>query len=147
MTTKDNKSLVRHFVEELFNSQGNLAATDELLADNFIDHNPLPGLPPLPPGRAGFKQLAAIFRTAFPDLRYTIEDMIAEDDKVVIRYSAYGTNTGELVGMPPSGERVAVTGFDMFRIANDKIVEWWHCDDYFSLLQQLGMLPRLNQRA
>jgi predicted ester cyclase len=73
--------------------------------------------------------------------------MIAEDDKVVIRYSAYsacGTNTGELAGMPPSGERVAVTGFDMFRIANDRIVERWHCDDYFSLLQQLGMLPRLN---
>ena len=146
MTTKDNKSLARHFVEELFNSKGNLAATAELLADNFIDHNPLPGLPPLPPGPAGFKQLAAIFRTAFPDLLYIIEDMIAEDDKVIIRYSACGTNTGNLVTMPPTDERVTVTGFDMFRIAGHRIVEWWHCDDYFSLLQQLGMLPHLGYR-
>ena len=143
MTTKDNKSLVRHLVEEGFN-KSNLAAIDELLADNFIDHNPLPGLPPLPPGPAGFKQLATMFRTAFPDLLYTIEDMVADGDKVVIRYSACGTNTGELVGMPPSGEQVAVTGFDMFRITNDRIVEWWHCDDYLSLLQQLGMLPHLG---
>ncbi|HAL16835.1 MAG TPA: ester cyclase [Anaerolineaceae bacterium] len=99
MTTKDNKSLVRHLVEEGFN-KSNLAAIDELLADNFIDHKPLPGLPPLPPSPAGFKQLATMFRTAFPDLLYTIEDMVADGDKVVIRYSACGTNTGELVGMP-----------------------------------------------
>ncbi len=146
MTAKNNKSLVRHFVEEGFN-KSNLAAIDELLADNFIDHNPLPGWPLVPPGPAGFKQLATMFRTAFPDLRYTIEDMITEDDKVVIRYSACGTNSGELVGMPPSGEQVDVTGFDMFRIVNDRIVEWWHCDDYLSLLQQLGMLPRLNHEG
>ena len=115
-----------------------------MLASDFVDHNPLPGLPPLPPGLAGFKQLAAIVRAAFPDLHYTREDVIAEGDKVVIRYTAWGTNEGELLGMPPTGERMKVTGIDIFRMTGGKIAEWWHNDDFLGLLQHLSMVPLLG---
>lgn len=144
MSTEENKALALRFVEEGFNSRGNLAVTDDLLASDFVDHNPLPGLLSLLPGLAGFKQLAAIIRVASPDLHYTVEDMIAEGDKVVFRYTACGTNEGELMGMPPTGERMTVTGIDIFRVSDGKIVEWWHTDDYLALLQQFGMIPSLG---
>ena len=145
MSAEENKAIARRFVEEGFNSAGNLTATEELVASYFIDRDPLPGLPSLPPGLAGFKQLAAIVRAACPDLQYTIEDMIAEEDKVVIRYTAWGTNQGEVMGMPPTGERMTIKGMDIFRMADGKIAEWWHSDDYWGLMQQLGMIPAMGQ--
>ncbi len=144
MSTEENKALALRFVEEGINSRGNLAVIDDLFASDFVDRNPLPGLPSLLPGLAGFKQLVVIFRAAFPDLHYTVEDMIAEGDKVVFRYTARGTNEGELLGMPPTGERMTMTGIDIFRITGGRIVEWWHTDDYLDLLQQFGMLPSLG---
>src|SRR5437899_3278209 len=95
---EDNKTLSRHFFQEFWN-QKNLAVADELLATNFVDHTP--GSPPgLPPGPAGHKQFASLYFMAFPDIRATIEDMVAEGDKVVTRWRVQGTNTGSVFGMP-----------------------------------------------
>src|SRR5574341_1131288 len=147
MSTEENKALALRLAEQGFNSAGDLTAIDELVASDFVDHNPLPGLPPLPPGLAGFKELAALFYAAFPDLHYSVEDMIAEGDKVMIRYTAWGTNQGEVMGMPPTGKRMTFTGFDFFRIAGGKMVEWWHQDDLLGMLQQFGMIPSLGGHA
>ena len=101
-----NKAIARRFLEEVVN-KGNLAVADRLVVPDFVDHNPLPGLEA---GAEGFKQSFVVFRAAFPDLKYTIEDIIAEGDKVVVRWTAKGTHKGELLGMPATGKHVAITG-------------------------------------
>ncbi len=96
MSTQDNKALARRFFEEFWD-QKNLAVADELMAANHVDHTP--GSPPgLPPGPAGFKQFASVYFTAFPNLRITIDDQVAEGDTVVTRWTSHGTNTGSLFG-------------------------------------------------
>ena len=109
---EDNKALVRRLLEEGFN-EGNLAVADQVLADDFLDHNPLPGLPPT---AEGFKQSFA----AMPDMQYTIEDLLADDDRVVVRWTATGTHTGEMFGMPVAGKWATVTGMDLFRVQAGK---------------------------
>jgi steroid delta-isomerase-like uncharacterized protein len=137
MSLADNKDIARRLLEGAFN-RNNLGLIDELVAADFIDHAPLPGLPP---NREGFKQSFAIFRGVFPDMIYKIEDVIAEGDKVVIRWSAGGTQKGELMGIPPTGRKVAVTGTDIFRVANGKLAEMWLSWDMFGMMQQLGAIP------
>jgi steroid delta-isomerase-like uncharacterized protein len=139
--TEKNKDVVRHLLEEVIN-RGNEELADELIANDFVDNNPLPGLPPT---KEGFKQSFVIFRSACPDLKYAINDMIAEGDKVAVRWTAKGTHRGELLGMPPTGKGVAVTGIDIFRIANDQIVELWLSWDQMGMLQQLGAIPAPGQ--
>ena len=133
----DNKALVRRLLEESFNS-GNSAVADELVAADFVDHNPLPGLPPT---AEGFKQSFAVIRAAMPDMTYTIEDVIAEGDKVVVRWTTSGTNTGEMLGMPATGKKATVTGIDIFRVQDGKLAEFWLSWDQLGMLQQLGMIP------
>src|SRR2546430_2416084 len=100
MSTEENKATDRHLTEEGWN-RGNTALFDELLAANYIGHDPSGPIH----GPEGFKQLYATYRTAFPDTHLTIEDQIAEGDKVVTRWTATGTNQGSLMGLPPSGKR------------------------------------------
>ena len=80
-------------------------------------------------------------RTVFLDLHFTIEDMVAEDDKIVVRWTASGTHKGELMGIPPTNERVTVTGMSMDRVAHGKLVESWINWDNLGLLQQIGAIP------
>jgi steroid delta-isomerase-like uncharacterized protein len=108
-----NKALLRRFYEELW-SQGDLEAIPELVAENFVDHHPLPGAPP---GREGLAALVTTWRTAFPDMRETVEDLIAEGDKVVGRFTMRGTHGGEFMGVPPTGRSVAMSGIDIVRVA------------------------------
>ena len=131
------KTLSRRVNEECFN-RGNLSVADELLAADYVDHAAPPGLPA---GVEGFKQLVAIYRTAFPDLHVTIEDQIAEGDKLATRFTASGTHQGELMGIAPSGKTIAVSGIAIERMVDNKIVEHWLVSDQLGMLQQLGVIP------
>jgi steroid delta-isomerase-like uncharacterized protein len=137
MSITENKKIIRHLLEEGL-AQGKQAVAEELLARDFVDHNPLPGLPP---DREGFKQSFAVFRSAFPDFTYTIDDMVAEGDRVMVRFTARGTQRGEMVGIPPTGNQVSVTGIDLFRLAGGKVAEFWLSWDQLGLMQQLGVIP------
>src|SRR5438876_3965135 len=102
MSTEENKALSRRLLQEFWD-QKNVAVADELIAANHVEHTP--GSPPgLPPGPEGLKQFASVYFTAFPDLRLTIDDLVAEGDKMVTRWMAHGTNTGSLFGMPATNK-------------------------------------------
>ena len=117
----ENKALVRRWFAEL--DRGNDHIVDELVAIDYIDHNP--PLPDMAPGREGVKQANALLRAAFPDARHTIEDQIAEGDKVVTRITARATFQGEILGIPPNGKRITVEGISIHRIAGGQFVEHW----------------------
>ena len=136
-TTESNKALSRRFVEEFFN-KGNPAIADELVAANYVEHTPFPGQAP---GREGLKQGLAIFRTAFPAFHADIEELVAEGDKVVSRSTWHGTHKGTFMGVAPTGKSVTVSGLDMLRIVNGKVVEHWGYEDDMGLMQQLGAMP------
>jgi steroid delta-isomerase-like uncharacterized protein len=138
MSTEQNKALARQMMEEVFN-QGNLSRVDEFLAPDFVEREELP--PGVPPGREGVKQLTAMLHSAFPDFKVTIDDLVAEGDKVVIRQTWTGTHRGEFMGIPPTGRSVSFQVIDMIRIAGGKCVEHWGLMDSMSLMQQLGAIP------
>ena len=135
--SEENKSISRRVQEEAFN-QGNLAVIDELVAADYVDHDLPPGFPE---GQEGFKQLVAMYRAAFPDVQMTIEDVIADGDKVALRWTATGTHQGELMGIPPTNKQVTVTGMDINRLAGGKIAEHWGNFDQMGMMQQLGVIP------
>lgn len=139
MSAEENKAFVRTWVEEVWN-QGNIALADQKIAASYVYHDPARPLA----GPAGFKGVHAMFRTAFPDLHLTIEDMVAEGDKVAWRYRASGTHKGELQGIPPTGRQVIVTGTLISRIVNGQFVEDWHHQDTLDMLQQLGVIPSMS---
>jgi steroid delta-isomerase-like uncharacterized protein len=142
MSIEQNKALIRQMVEELFN-RGNMSRADELFAPNFVEHEELP--PGIPQGREGVKQLTAMMRNAFPDFKATIEDMIAEGDKVVIRMNWSGTQKGEFMGVPPTGKSVSFEVLDIIRVAGGKFVEHWGQMDSMGMMQQLGAAPAPGQ--
>jgi steroid delta-isomerase-like uncharacterized protein len=142
MSIEQNKALVRQMVEEIFN-QGNISRADEFLSPNFVEHEELP--PGIPQGREGVKQLAAMMRSAFPDFKATIEDIIAEGDKVVIRMTWSGTQKGEFMGVPPTGKSVSFGVLDIIRVAGGKFVEHWGQMDSMGVMQQLGAIPAPGQ--
>jgi len=111
----------------------------DLLAEDFLEHEVTPGLPPT---KDGVKQFFQMFMTGFPDLRFETQDIIASGDKVVGRFRATGTNDGEFMGMPATGKRVEVEGIDIIRFADDGLaIEHWGVFDAFGLMQQLGVVP------
>jgi steroid delta-isomerase-like uncharacterized protein len=142
MSTEDNKALVRHLYEDVFN-QRNLALADELCATSHVFHNP----PTTLHGREEFKQLLSLYSTAFPDARFTVEDQLAEGDRVASRYTFRGTHQGELMGIPPTGKQVTVTGMIINRIVNGKAEEGWLNFDALGMLQQLGVVPPPGQTS
>ena len=137
MSTQELKDLVRRDFEESWN-QARYEAVDELFADDYVNNNPIPGYPH---GREGIKQLLRVFKTAFPDMNFTVEDQIAEGDKVVTRWTMRGTHLGDLMGIPPTGKRVEVGGITIFRVRDGKIVERWAQLDTYGQMQQLGVIP------
>ncbi|HSR33060.1 MAG TPA: ester cyclase [Anaerolineae bacterium] len=138
MSTEQNKEIVRQMVEEIFN-RGNLSRADEFLAPDFIEREELP--PGISRDREGVKQLTAMLRSAFPDFHATIDDMIAEGDKVVIRQTFSGTHKGEFMGVPPTGRSISIGVLDIIRIDGGKFVEHWGQMDNMGLMQQLGAIP------
>jgi len=134
---EDNKILVRRLVEEVLN-KGDVAPLDQLLADNYINHSLPPGVPP---SRDGFAGLVKTVSGAFPDAQVTIEDMVAEGDRVMFRDTTTGTQAGPFQGVPASGKKIAWTEMHLFRIENGKIVEHWMQIDQLGMMMQLGAIP------
>jgi len=134
----DNKALVRRFVDEV-QSGGNIDLIDEVCSPGFVNHSAPPGIPA---DREGIKILTAMFRGAFPDSHFTIEDMVAEGDKVVTRKTFHGTHEGEFMGMPPSGRAVSMGLIDIVRISDGRVVEHWSVGDSLGMMQQLGVIPQ-----
>ena len=141
MSVEENKAISRRFVEGIFNKK-NPDAIDEICSPDYIGHDPLPGMPP---NLDGLKQFYAMGITAMPDYHSTIEDIIAEGDKVVQRFTGRGTHKGEFMGIPPTGKQVTIKGISIHRIANGKVVENWVTMDMLSVMQQLGVVPPPRQ--
>jgi steroid delta-isomerase-like uncharacterized protein len=127
---------VRRLIEEVI-GRGNFALVEELVAADYVGHSSSPEINT----REGHKQFLVALRQAFPDLQIKIEDQIAERDKVVTRWTARGTHQGEFAGIPPTGKQVVMTGIDIDRIANGKLVECWTKSDDLSMLQQIDAIP------
>ena len=139
MSAEENKAKTRRFMDEVFN-KGNLAVADELLAPNLIDHNPFPGQPP---GVEGLKQAMVALRQAFPDLHVTVDEMLSDGDKVVIRSTMKGTHKGTFMNIPATGKQISVEGIDIVRISNGRVVEHWGVTDNLTMMQQLGLVPAM----
>jgi steroid delta-isomerase-like uncharacterized protein len=133
---EDAKSLVRQFYDAV--GAGNFSVIDELLADDFVDREEFPGLKA---NREGVKQFFAMVRSAFPDLRMEVREMLADDDLVAVRVIATGTHEGEFMGMTSSGGRIEVQVFDIFRIRDGQVTEHWGLMDAMTMMQQLGGVP------
>ena len=138
MSIEQNKALFRRMLEEALN-QGNISLIDELVAPDFVEHEEVP--PGAPAGREGVKMMFTMLRGAFPDLKATVDDVIAEGDKVVVRSTWSGTHKGEFMGIPPTGKRVSFGVIDIVRYADGKMVEHWGQMDNLGMLQQLGVAP------
>ncbi|MCK5239606.1 MAG: ester cyclase [Candidatus Thorarchaeota archaeon] len=129
----ENKTKFRRLYEEILN-KGNLDVLEELCAPNFVKH----AMPPTPDyGIEGSKQSVIMLRTAFPDIKYTVEDIIEDGDKLAAGWSAKGTHKGVFMGIPPTGKQVAFSGIEIIRIENGKAVEEWEELDRAGLMQQL----------
>jgi steroid delta-isomerase-like uncharacterized protein len=135
-----NKAIIRRYRQA--HNQNDMAALDQIVAADLITHSQLPNVPA---GREGGKMVHQGSLAAFPDGKTTTDDLIAEGDKVVERFTLVGTHKGDFMGIPASGKSVRVTGMSIFRIANGKIVEHWGENDAMSLLIQLGVLPAPGQ--
>ncbi|MEJ2009994.1 MAG: ester cyclase [Acidobacteriota bacterium] len=133
MSEEANKQLVRQHYEDLVN-QNNLAAADEQMAEDFIDHGALPGVVSRGPESA--RQAMVALHAAVPDVHVTLDEVIAEGDIVAVRATWRGTHQGPLAGIPPSGKPVTVKGMVFWRVANGKLVERWATVDLSSLRAQ-----------
>ena len=136
--SEENKAIIRRFFEE-FANKGDESVVDKLIGEDIVDHNPQD--PNIPPGAEGVKQLFAGRRMAFPDMRVTVEDLVAEGDKVVLRSTVTGTHKGEFMGIPPTGNSFSFGNIAIFRIEDGKIVERWGEADVMGMMQQLGVIP------
>jgi steroid delta-isomerase-like uncharacterized protein len=137
--TELNKQIVRRFVEEVWN-EAKLDVADEILAPNYIEHPSTPDelRPEEPTGPDGMKQFIQMFRRSFPDMEFTIERILAEDDQVAVHLTGRGTHLGELRGLPPTGKRVTIGGAAIHRLEHNQIVETYQVVDRLSLREQLG---------
>lgn len=137
MSAEQNKSIVRRWVDEGWN-QGKLSVIDQLYAPDFTQHEPPPEMVK---SSEALKQYVSTYLNAFPDLHFTIDDLVAEGDKVVWRFTSKGTHQGNFMGLPPTGKTSIVTGMVLFRLENSRIVEAYVNIDTLGLLQQLGIIP------
>jgi len=131
----ENKALIRRFYEEAWDS-GNLDVCDEVFADDYVRHDLRAA--PAAPGPEGQKQIAGAFRAAFPDLRFTVEALIAEDDFVVGKWTATGTHRGRWAAVEPTGKAATLAGVNVFRFEDGKVAEIWNYRDDLGLLEQIG---------
>ena len=138
--SEENKAVVRRLFEELWN-KGNLSVADEIFASTYAHHDP--STPDFERGPESEKKRATLYRTAFPDLRLTIEDLIAEGETVMARWSCQGTHKGDLSGIAPTGMQFAISGVSIARLAGGKMAEGWINWDALGMFQQLGVVPEL----
>ena len=136
MTLEQNKAIAKRFVQEVF-VEADERAADELTAPNFVPHS----WPGVEPGVEGLKQAQRRVSAGLEDARMTIEDVIAEGDKVVVRLTSHGRHAGEFMGMPPSGKTYDISEIHIFRIADGQVIEHWRDADMLGMLRQLGAFP------
>lgn len=141
MGSEENKASARRFLEEVMN-RGNVAVIDELTSPDFVDHTAPPGVPAT---NEGFKGFVSTFRAAFPDLHYTIEDELADGDRIVQRVVAQGTMQGDFQGMPASGKSATWQEIHITRFADGKAAEHWGVVDQLGMLVQLGFAQAPGQ--
>ena len=134
MSSEEQLKEVYHRIIDTI-SRGDADGLDELVAPDIVDHNPIPNQLP---GRDGFKQWMAAARIALPDMRGTVEDVIAEADRVAARMTWHGTHRGDFVGVRPTDKRVSISAFHLVRFSGGRAVEWWGTADLLGALQQLG---------
>ena len=137
MSKEENKAIARRLYAEVI-SGGNWAVADELLDVNLADYSNPPGWPE---GREGAKQNIGYIRSAMAGWCFTVEDLIAEGDKVVLRGVLRGTHTGEFFGIPPTGRQVEISGIHILTIKDGQVTEHWANNDDLKLMQQLGVIP------
>lgn len=142
--SQENKRVQRRLIEEVWN-QGNYDVVDEFIANDYIGHASSPSDETRGPG--DYRQYYALLRRAFPNLTFTIEDQIAEGDRVVTRWTARGRHEGEFRGIPPTGRQGTITGITIDRFANGKVVECWTNADDLGLMRLLGALPAPEQKG
>ena len=138
MSAEENKAIVRRFWE-VWEEDDFIELIDEFLAPDYVNHSP--GFPDQPTGPEGVKAVVSMFRSGMPDLRVDILDMIAEGDKVAVRYTVEGTHEGDLFGVPPTGQRVSIESMTVERVSDGKIQEHWRVTDTLDMMQQLGAIP------
>lgn len=136
MSTETNKAIVRRYIEQILNNQQH-----DLVDEFFVDTVELHGVGPSIIGRSAVVEWLAMFAAAFPDWHTTIDDMVAEGDKVVVRTTSNGTHQGEFEGLPATGKPLTQYSITIFRLTNGKIVEARLQTDMLSMMQQLGLIP------
>ncbi len=141
MSVEENKALIQQVVEEASN-KGNLSVIDEILSPDYVNHSLPPGVPN---DREGYKQMVKMNHTAFSDFHITIEDVIAEGDKVVLRFNWSGTHKEEFQGISSTGKHIIVNAITIYRIEGGKVVEQWAQMDSMGMMQQLGVVPSPGQ--
>ena len=140
--SEGNKNVVRRLFEEVWN-KGNLQVTYELFTPNYTHHDA--STPDVGRGPESEKKRATLYRAAFPDFRLTIEDLIADGETVMARWSCRGTHKGDLSGIAPTGKQFTISGVSIARFANGKMAEGWVNWDALGLMQQLGVVPELGK--
>ncbi len=135
MSSEDNKAVVRRFVDEIFD-QGSVAAVDELVDDSFVPHTW-----PSVTGKEDFKQTVVRMAKAVKDPHHTIEDMVAEGDRVSVRLTSHATQNGDVMGVPAAGKEYTIAEHHIFRIVDGKVVEHWHVADMLGMMEQIGAFP------
>lgn len=133
---EDHKLQIRLYFEEVWN-RGDFARLRDLLAPDYVDHNS-----PFPPGIDGVQREITMYRAAFPDLAFSVDDLVAEGDQVAARVSASGTHRGDLPGIPATGKRATIKGIVMVRFERGKAKEAWMSYDFLGLYRQLGAIPQ-----
>jgi steroid delta-isomerase-like uncharacterized protein len=137
MGVNENKQVVTTYYESALNG-GDIDVLDQLVVSDYVEHDPLPGQGT---GRQGIKDRVSLLRAAF-EPRFTIEDLIAEGDRVAVRWTSTGTHVAEFMGIPPTGRSYTIAGIDIHRLEDGKMAEHWHVVDLFSQMQQLGLIPQ-----
>jgi steroid delta-isomerase-like uncharacterized protein len=137
MAANDNKAVVRRFYQEVLNER-KLDVLDQIAAEDYVEHDPFPGQGN---GRADLKARVASLHKAFNPLRFNVEDVIAEGDKVVVRWTNSGTDRGGFMGIPPTGRKFGIAGIDIYVVRDGRMAEHWHVVDMLGHMQQLGLLP------
>ena len=139
MSTENNKLLVERLYDEVLNQQ-HTGSLVELAAPDYAEHDPVPGQGE---GLAGLTDRVRLLTSAFAP-RFEIQDLVAEGDRVVVRWTNTGTHVGEFAGIPPTGRSFQIAGIDVYRIESGRLAEHWHVIDELRLLQQLGVIPTFD---
>jgi len=143
MGEQENKALVRRYYTEVFNER-RVDLVDGLAVEDYVEHDPFPGQGD---GRTDLRARVELILAAMNPLRFEVQDVIAEGDRVVVRWVQQGTQSGAFMGIPPTGRQYTFAGIDIHRLRDGLMAEHWHVVDLFGLLQQLGAIPAPSTAA